>query len=1412
MQRIYQGRVKAVEIEGSDKQFGAVPFADGHRGNDQSSCPLWDHHSIFQDAINYYLFALGALAAEPEYSTSRVVGDLRHRLAAAWEEFPRADAQRRGARSLRDSLHPWLGLDGNASIDDAFRVVLAGNPASTEHLRQALELLLAKAKGDAAIQQAGRGYFPRFFWTGYKGSFDLSVESLEAGAGKERLAAVLHGEADQADLESIAGDLDLSWTVKVDPGKFFEGADARLRLRQALAHVAAMVETPSPRLAGWLKDLGCDAGGTIRSFLEKVDCLPEETKIPRNRKAAPDLKFATIAFKFFPHPVTRMCLRQGVKAPAKRAAAAASSPAAQAAGDDPVRMARGPRGYVFPAFTALPAWRPESPGEPSWKEFDIAAFKEALKALNQFKQKTEERQSRLDDLDGHIACLLGAPKAGWKPQKSEGDEEADTPEALPAESLALAFRLEAELTQMLSDQVLGEERTMRFGEASMPSRDGGWTITRAALRGFREIGSKWVAKHAENQTTRAQLEEIVREHQREEANARSVGSIPLFLALCREEYWKLWLPEEETDARDAEEETTTAEARPSKFLHEMAGLHDLVEEFLRSQEPVNLTPAEPTHSRRLFMFSDLMTEAQQKTNLPKAMELGQAEVLLALRSEGHVSKVRAWLHFTAPRIHRDELLGAAQSRWLQPMMAALGRHVVDAARPANKFALALMPDFDRDGNLRHLLNFPADLDTAPIHEALGRAAHWAGQFHGTKDKNLHLHWPGTPKTEAINRGKGPWWENPELRKTGFTLLANDLGQRTAGAWALLRVTASRPQTKRPVRLIGSAGGVEWYAEVVATGMHRLPGEDAGIGNPDGTTTREPSGKAGRNSDSLEWEEAKAIAGLLLATQPEAWVGAHRHEKSFPGQNDALLALAGRRLSRLATFHRWSCFDPERTEGGPRREAMVTTLKEELAHWQDEDVAGWAASIDSGDFASFRQAAGQAFVASRDTLAPVLVRIAGRVCPLRDASWEWRPRGDGTPYGDLTPTGGAPMKAPKVRGQRGLSMARIEQLENLRRLFLRYNRAMDREPGEPARFGRDDRGRASGEPCQHLLEKIDAMKEERVNQTAHMILAQALGVRLRAHDHCPAERNRRDPHGAYQRIPGREPVDFIIIENLDRYLTSQGRAPSENSRLMKWAHRAVRDKIKMLAEEPFGIQVVETAAAYSSRFCAFTSEAGARCEERAFLDPFLRKLLAKRAESRPDQRGLLNKLLRQFDLVEAINTPRDKASPPRSLLLPKPGGPLFLGLRSAPLRQADINAAINLGLRAVACPSALDLLHKIRTEKKADGCVPVLKNRREKTAFKAGTITLSGEPSKKLAQSRSPNFFVDPAGLAAFDRAEVTTTDGHPFRLASGVGLWAAVNEGFLGRVVGENTRRLRKWSLDPSAPPAAGAEPDDIPM
>jgi hypothetical protein len=830
------------------------------------------------------------------------------------------------------------------------------------------------------------------------------------------------------------------------------------------------------------------------------------------------------------------------------------------------------------------------------------------------------------------------------------------------------------------------------------------------------------------------------------------------------------------------------------------------------------------------MFSDL-TDKVAKVTLGKTNEGFAVECAIAvLTTNGCLTEQRVRLSYSAKRLLRDELQGGVESRWLQPMTRALGLKTPESTNPvAFESAVSLMPDpaystgQAETEEPRFLLNFPVTLDPEWIHSGLGKAALWKGQFNGTRDKNLHLHWPGTFKEKP---NLVPWWTNTRVIERGFSCISVDLGQRIAGAWALLRVTCWDPRkakkgTKRPVREIGFDGQRVWFAEVLSTGMLRLPGEDQRVMGSDGKLAIEPFGKSGRNALETEWKEAKALANGLLAEDPEAWLGKTFRERSFPEQNDSLIALANRRLSRLNTFHRWSCFDPDRPEIAARRSIVIQKLCEELEHWQDTEVARWKGLIGRKDFAGFRCAAGMAFDSLRTKLGEHLVTLANRVAPLRDRLWYWdQTRSDAGQglYGELLDSGDQ-QPATWLRGQRGLSLSRIEQLDNLRRLFLRYNRSFDRESGKPAQFGRADLGRRSGEPCRLLLEKIDRMKEQRVNQTAHLILAQALGVRLRKHQIGLHERGERDIHGEYEQIPGREPVDFIVIENLDRYLTSQGRAPSENSRLMKWAHRAVRDKVKMLAEEPFGIPVVEAAAAYSSRFCAVTGAAGARCEERASLDDYLKESLEKRAK-RPAKPGqpsgeAFATLVKQFEQLEKLNWElgntrtgdAKKSNSLYTLFIPKQGGPLFLavhpGKSDAAPKQADINAAINIGLRAVAAPKALSILHKVRAEREGNDFKPVVKNARERVAFgSAVLIAVSGSASSKLAGSRAPNFFFNAKAFECFDSATLKLAD-EVVPLASGIGLWTTVNLLFPVQLAQINARRLARWHQ---------AHRDDVPM
>jgi IS605 OrfB family transposase len=1342
MNRIYQGKITEVEIAQSKTDFVSTPFGLA------ANCPVYQHHRIFQDAINYYLVHLAAMAVPVYAENNRMMVDVRTRIAEAWETF-RAGTD---GVSLRSSLSPWMPeLKEDSTLEQAFELIL--RDVQNHHACSlALGLLLSKCGGDAGIQQNGRGYFPRFCDAKSKPTWDYSASALASSTGKDELASVLHSTASQTELEDLAEKMCLTWLVKCDPVKEFIGPEAKTRLKEAILHLIEAFKSPTARIDEMAALLTDDPIAYLSSRLEMIDLMDDQIAIPRNRKAAKDVTFGALAFMYFPYPVTQGFLKLFVKAPLKTTAKKVQPEESidfGILGNDPILLSRGERGYVFPAFTALPAWNSVSPGEPSWKEFDIAAFKEALKALNQFNQKTAERQKDLMKLLKQKAYILAVPGAKW--EDARDNDEHRSPLQLGSDArYPILKSLEFELSDTLNE--------------------GDWKISRSSIRGLPEIIEKW---QNEKNPTEQNLTKIVKDYQRDEKNQRDIGSLPLFLALCQKQYWPAW-QQEECAEEDHDE-------KPIGIFRAVADYHDLERDIERKMQPIKLTPAEAKYSRRLYMFSDLSGRSATK------FTGSSVEVSLAWRGDSGVSEKRAKLTFSAPRLGRDSLLGGDHANWLQPMIKALGFSDPSDAK-AFYSAVSLMPDFDRKNQLRLLLNFPVTLDPSWIHAAIGRTNFWKNQFNGTREENLHLHWPDTASEAAL---RAPWWAQPTIINHGFTILANDLGQRTAGAWSLITVTTEKPITKKKWRLLGQAGGHSWYAILTAQGMHRLPGEDTKV-LENGKWITEKSGSKGRLATKEEYAEALMLANQLGALEPENWLGKDENDKSFPEQNDALIKIANRRLTRLATYHRWTCFNPEKSEDPARHKKQLEALQTELDGYVDTDVCGLKPFIEAADWESFRVVAKSLLQNLQKQIESLLIQIANRTVPLRKKQcWQWKQNGGNSPYGQLVIVDVDINHSPHTRGQRGLSMSRIEQLDGLRKLFLRFNRALDKTPGTPATFGYADRGRESGEPCPQLLEKIDALKEQRVNQTAHLILAQALGLRLKASSLSPQEREKNDIHGEYEKIPQRTFVDFIVIEDLSRYTSSQGRAPSENSRLMKWAHRAVRDKIKMSAEEPFGIPIVEVQPAYSSRFHAVTGVAGARGFELTELASYQRESLEKLATAKKSASGAAQKLLDQFDELAIINQglPAHKR---HTLFYPRAGGPMFLAANGDKVTQADLNAASNLGLRAIASPQALDIHNKIRTEKKNNAFSAIKNNKREKAVFKneASIVISPDEMSKDLGKSSHPNFFYDAALIGDFDRA---TWLEQP--LTSGVSLWSSV----VGKVM-ESALRMNRNRLDATDP------------
>lgn len=1445
MNRIYQGRVTNVEKQNPDettrKVVPWVPFdSDPKRSRELGEQALWEHHALFQDAVNYYLVCLLALARP-----GNPLWPIREKLDAhdengspddlmVWRPFRRRGVLRPG---LRDSVAKYLTPDNNRPTpEECFVAVFAGNESAAleeghERLDAGLRQLLKRCTGSAGCKQAAPEYLPRFAKPDYRGNYGEDSSTLLRQNQAARLPHVLHSPATAPDSHTLNDFGVHSIALPNEKKPLFQGAEAIKKLKG---------------MAGELR-LRFPEGAADWTHLEAViGKLPEDISIPgyAATSAKGEIKFRLFAMFLFCHveksEFTLNLLRQTTPAPKAGAEAPAPLTASAGAGD-PIRESRGLRGYVFRSFTSLPAWGGGTDGTPVWIEFDVAAFEEALKAVHQVEAKKKQRDEKRAELQARHNFQRGKTK---KLKASvAGDEDARPP--------ILAGDLRIAQLEHLVDEELKAEYEMSEG---VEVRYG---LHQRTIRGFHELRKKWNEKTKDapySAAAKEQLLNILRDYQKD--NATLVGSVRLFERLLDEQNWIIWREpsvEQQDEWRKAAKLSGDAEFA-SDPLQALTAERELIEEIKRLSGPIRFTPADPEHSRRQFYFSDV-SALEKKGRFRHDRQTLDAEIALNTGTSGQAKWQRSWVRivFSAPRLLRDQLntIGDKDAAFQQAMMDALGLRAGltkkgKSASFSDCTAVALMPEVMTTGEKRILINFPVELDGLQIPKQLLEKTERKNQFRIKKDTltkketfdsywerqmvasykdrkvdtMFHLRWP-TSIGEAKRSDHGWWWE----KSRGFTCLSVDLGQRDAGAFALLEASpgnAPKPQS----RCLGEAEGTAWWATVRTTGMLRLPGENAQVIR-DGRWQEELSGNRGRLATAAEWKEAQDICAQL-GLVPDKVLGEDSTLHSFPEMNGRLLYALRRGQSRLARLQSWSCVDYNEAATSRKEtfEKRCNTIKEEIkaalkARSEEQaktdtkreqeapDRSQWLEDVrphvEKEAWNIVAERLKREVEREREVIKAQLVRIADRIQPLRGRRWEWvlRPGNDKNYFLRQTERGSDPR--PKLlAGQRGLSLKRIEQLESLRQRCQSLNRALQQTPGEPARLGRSKRGIELPDPCPELLDRLEALKEQRVNQTAHLILAQALGVRLKPHTKDRTERAARDIHGEYERIPGREPVDFLVLENLDRYLASQGRGRSENSRLMKWCHRAILGKLKQLCE-PYGLRVLETPAAYSSKFCSLTGIAGFRAVEltpddrvgvrwRKHLDRIADAERMKKLDK--DELAESQSVKRLFDQLDTLNADLLKNRPTRpkwrTLLAPMQLGPLFVPMHGKPL-QADINAAINLGLRAIASPEADDIHLRIRAIRDGDSFRVRAENAREKARWngKPPAVIVSKETDrKKLLESARLNFFFDAGEVAGYDQA---TLEGVSATIASGRGIWGTINRRDWQRCEEINAARIARW-------------------
>ena len=1459
MNRIYQGRVSKVEIPGGKE----TPWQPLPNWQDI----LWHHHQLFQDAVNYYIVALASLGSSPDSKLTR----LRELLKPVWEGFDKKGQRRQG---MRDSLQRAWQLEQPPTLVEAverFKKPLTDDSIPANTAEKAAEYLLFKLGGDAAIQQGGREFLPMFCDMYSTATFKLSSVRRGRVDDERRLKQELHRELSAKEILALAASISLGSVVNLQPGSKPDTGDAVIERLKAAAKTFAD-HIPEYLLAKWL------------TALDASFSLPKRRGGNINAKRVD----ACTLFLAFPNAITKALFQNTFRAPkaepdAQIADATEDETIFIVDGDDPIKLARGTRGFVFPGFTALPLWQGDG-RRLKWKEFDIAAFKEALKVYNQFQQNVDNREDKLNNfatklliMDDERAIeaytadtetdrkLHGRLKKVWQETKGKPKPPTnDTGEELSLPHFTGDARIHR-LRKIVNDD-LAEEYRLTDGKRTP------YGLRRRTMKGWGDVKRKWqqLVKVGEQfseekrQKLKAALDEMRGGEKREQ-----IGSHKLFEALLADEAaWSIW---REPDAKLQDQIIKQAwPADPLEAFREYCEIREAFEEV--SARSLNFTPADARYSRRLFMFTDVCSFGKDSGEYRHDSKELAVTVPVAIHGAAdNFSVQRCRLVYSAPRLLRDRIRaedGSYMQDWTQPMMQALFGHSDNAANPQEltDAAVQLMPDYDANGQRRVLLNFPLSLQPKPCWQKVYEKRQQEGLFavrYSKRDKkkekplnggiwesNLRTFWEGdNPKKRDFlcwpedDRRKldwsiGDWWE----RLSNYRVLAADLGTRHAASVAIVECGTERKGTSR---FIGNAGGKVWFAQYRAGSILRLPGENVQVLRPESPLDKDGLGKAFREElygergrPACDDECVETFAMLAALNQSDLLkdvtdTSTLQKQFSLPELNYKLLVAMRRAQGWIAaciSWH-WKLTQPDNED---QRQSALAQIREQdrMAEWQQ------LADGSEHNLKNLQDALHIHITTQRQRVEEHLLRLTIRIMPLRDRTWEWvsHPEKPDCHLLRQTQDGTGPEKA-KLRGQRGLSMARIEQISELRRRWQSLNQSLRREIGQKPLTASEMRNDPIPDPCPDILTKLEYIREQRVNQTAHLIVVQALGLSLCEPKMSANSREITDTHGEYKVL--RPPVDIIVLEDLARYLSDQGRAKSENTRLMKWCHRAIMLKVKMLAE-PFGIPVLETPAAYSSRFCSLTGMVGFRAAEVGWNDRHdfrwreLRKVDLQELQAEigkaHNNKAKLESLERQYavakatqDVFKELEKISQSDHPQRTLLAPQPGGPMFItakkilhpapstnrkqkGNASVLPMQADLNAAANLALRAVAHPACAHIHHRLRTErKKGAKTQPDAFLAREPRRFGKEKISILLREGDSLPKERNTNLFYDEHGVADFGRARLENDDSSSFPYASGPGIWKVSNDRVQQwkRCQQINTDRLTHWN---------GNFDDDIPM
>lgn len=286
------------------------------------------------------------------------------------------------------------------------------------------------------------------------------------------------------------------------------------------------------------------------------------------------------------------------------------------------------------------------------------------------------------------------------------------------------------------------------------------------------------------------------------------------------------------------------------------------------------------------------------------------------------------------------------------------------------------------------------------------------------------------------------------------------------------------------------------------------------------------------------------------------------------------------------------------------------------------------------------------------------------------------------------------KAALARRVGGLSLTRIATFKSLYQVQKAYHmRPMPANPRQNIPPKGDERLEGFGK---RMLETMERLRDQRVKQLASRIAEAALGIGKEGGD------GKRPTARVFA------PCHAVVIENLTNYRPDELQTRRENRQLMEWSSAKVR---KYLGEacQLHGLHLREISPAYTSRQSSRTGLPGIRCQDVPtpdFLTPgwhvkaamhSLLSLLSERERKAIQAMPIEERVARALALAgEGKGEAKHRyvlclfeqlqgvQSLPQSLLLPVRGGDLFVGSDGRVI-QADLNAAANIGLRAIMDP-------------------------------------------------------------------------------------------------------------------------------